>query len=465
MATESAETDPWMEKTRPKQSDNPEIRRLCAVAADPNTPAAKLEAAAVAVTEGYFQSEFSEDDQIVVMETIASNPNIPSSRWVQMLWWSPRTTRAFCRNPTTSLLLQKQPNFVRDLGELIHYQLLREADAPAPFIQQLADGHIGQAESVRREARLHVAFAGQAATTKEWERQLRNYWWEACAAPTSANVSQWHADLIEIGLIPYWAMGITRPTVGSAQWAIRPLPPPESQSPERFPVLDTWFKYDFAPDTPEEAALLKQIGPKMQNQAALAHGLRKGATANDLRTLLHTLDDHFGLVWAAMLRHPAADNELLKEMVKGDRRNQQIIVHHPKAQADVLTRLLENDDPRLRRLARRHKNAPVNADAISRRTVLRFISQCYGRTPSPLISFVGALYGAYDNYELRQKADSVHWLDRLHAAFCVAVTDDPLDQAKRTGRDLLLHLSHDGNRLVRAAARTKLADPDYRFVL
>jgi hypothetical protein len=71
---------------------------------------------------------------------------------------------------------------------------------------------------------------------------------------------------------------------------------------------------------------------------------------------------------------------------------------------------------------------------------------------------------------LRSRGTSAQWMNRLFVAFQLPLSNEPLFEGEqgaadwnRSPLDLLHHLSHDGNRLVRWAARTRLADPDFVF--
>lgn len=56
-------------------------------------------------------------------------------------------------------------------------------------------------------------------------------------------------------------------------------------------------------------------------------------------------------------------------------------------------------------------------------------------------------------------------LARLHAALRLPLTEAPFsnDPWRRSPNDLMNYLAHDGNRFVRWAAQTRLADPDFAF--
>lgn len=448
----------WEEKTRARYKEGAESHRLRELAANPETPAYKLEAIGKKALRRFnSRSDITTDACLIVLEAVAANPNTPPFLLPELIEQSPFSCRAFCRNPITPLLLLEKPDFVTVLTEQAQHALLREADAPLLFIQMLANGNAAQNEAVRQAARLHVAFAGEAKSPDEWEPPVREYWRNECAAlpgdQWGDKTRQWHADLAEMGLVPPWAAGVP--------------PVPELISLDSLPVLDEWFQFAHTPGSVQEEELLKRIGPDVEDFSVLARGLRRDATPADLQQLLCTSGRDTGLVHLAILHHPAVNADLVAQIagVQGER-YQQVIVRHPQTPASVLAHLLQSEAPHLRRLARKHKNAPPDAVEISRQVFLRPASQFSG-WPSPFASFAACLHGLYQPTNVPQKAQHHHWAERLGAVLLAFPTDDPLpdDPEKRTGRDLLHHLTKDGSRIVRAAAKTRLADPAYRFSL
>lgn len=163
--------DAWEKKTRARYREGAESRNLLEKAADLNTPARELETVAEEALR-YFssRSDFSLDTCLVVLEALAAHPNTPLHHLADLIWRSPFSCRAFCRNPITPFLLWEQPGFVAGLMEAAQHALLREANAPPLFVQMLADGNAAQSEAVRQSARFHVAFAsGEAASENDWE--------------------------------------------------------------------------------------------------------------------------------------------------------------------------------------------------------------------------------------------------------------------------------------------------------
>ena len=71
----------------------------------------------------------------------------------------------------------------------------------------------------------------------------------------------------------------------------------------------------------------------------------------------------------------------------------------------------------------------------------------------------------FDLAHLRQKGTAYEWMARFYAALHLPLTNTAFagDTWNRSPLDLLEHLAHDGNRLVRWAAQTRLAAPDFAF--
>lgn len=268
------------------------------------------------------------------------------------------------------------------------------------------------------------------------------------------DVREVHLDLAEMGLAPEWAKGAP------------PIPEPVPNLPFS-DALETWFKFTPAPGSLEEKNLLQRLDTTVQNRQVLAKGLQTNATPDDLRNLFHACAKNSVLVRRAILRHAATDAVLIREVASvANRYEQHFVVINEHTPPDVLERTLQIEHPDLRRLVRRQKNAPPTTNELSRRVFVDYAGRAGARLP-PFASFVAALYGAGNLNDLPKKAEHWVWTERLEAVFLAAPNDDPIprDPEKRTGSDLLNHLSCDGNHIVRAAAQARLADPAYRFSL
>ena len=435
-------------------------------AEDPNTTASRLESLHESVRSHYLAYESTKTEQargFAVMEAIASHPNTPLRVLTELIV---HYARAFCRNPVSPLLLLEQPNFAADLPENAQLALLMEPNAPPNMVRSLAQS-AAASETVREAARLHVCFSGEAASG-EWEAFMSAYWAHCCAC-AEKNERHVHIDLAEIGLVPLWAKGP------------EPVPGPVFPDLKAHGILDGWFGCDFAPHTTQEARFLRYMGP-IADQEMLARALRPAATPIDMLRFLKTPENSGdnNVVHAALLRHPAADGKVIAQIANKnfDAPNPETlewILRHPKTPAHVLRWFLQNGSPSWRRRARAHPNAPLDAAAISRRAVLsgsayKIGYEGTGTVPGEFRLFVECLYAETKRFfppHFRPHwADAPLWQTRLSAAFLVCPSGVQTlwrDVQKRTERDLLIQLSGDANRIVRAVAQTRLADPDYVF--
>ena len=439
--------DAWTEKARPA-AESAAWKKWGATVSNPDTTESELRRIAEAVKQN--------TSRLLVLEAIASHPNAPPDVLQTLIPLSRATCRAFCQNPIAPLLLWETPGFVSGLNAHAQHVLLRDALAPPAMVSLMAESSAAQNEAVQREARLHVAFAGEADTRAEWESNLRDYWQTECTEVVDTNTWHGHIDLTEIGLAPSWAKGNP------------PFPEPLPNLPFS-DALETWFKFTPAPGSREEKALLLRLDDTVRPRKILAKGLQTGATIADLRTLLRACGKNSDGVRRAILRHASTDAALIRDMAKSDNESEyHFMVINKHTPPDVLARILQCGDPQLRRLARRHKNAPPAEQSlwISRRAFTQSPEKT-GRFSAPFISFVGSLHAQGVGDDLPEKTERHLWTQRLEAALSAPLTTDllPRDKFHRTGLALLSHLAWDGNRIVRAVAKTRLDDPDYRFSL
>ena len=395
---------------------------------------------------------------VCVLEAIAAHPNAPPELLLEILETAPPAARAFCQNPITSLLLLELPYFPLKLSRDGRLALLREETAPPAFVSMIAGEpapefayEAAQAETVRVAARLHVCF--DSNQTADWQTNVREYWQQECVRANQAE-AEWYADLAEIGLAPSWtALNAAAPTSKRTD----------------YPFLNEWFRY--APPTTantlHEAALLQQIGPSVSDKRLLSRALGANGSANDLILLANVVPDKRGLVLQAIFQHPRTNADVLRALGARNYLVEQLLLH-PEMDAGYLRELLLNHStPNVRRLARRHKNAPSEAVEISRRSYEDRARNGNETYYPPFASFVTSLYfgNLYPRNALIKKVESLQWTERMEAVFIAAQNPDALrgDYAGRTCADLLTHLSRDGNRLVRAAARAYLSDPHLVF--
>lgn len=470
----SSSGDAWREKVRVVREMEDDWQHYRTPVLDTATPASELETIARALLpdNASLRARFAAANRqlnradsrfsgggICVLEAIAAHPNTPPRLLEEIMEAVPDNevrgiARAVCRNPILPFLLLEAPDFPVTLGGKGQLALLGESSLPTTFIA-LMRRHTEP--DVQEAAGLHVAGAGDVRPRDDWQEMLRGYWREFCTKVTGRQEREEHHDLVEMGLAPPWAV-------------VEPVPLPSR--PAHYPFLEEWFRARHAPFSSEEAAMLKQIGPGIWDKAALARGLQANATPNDLVRLMNQENTGRGLVIQAIFRHPNTNEWVLKEMANSKNcvplRD---LAQHERAGSQLLIQLLGKDDPTVRRLARRHPNAPPNTAELSHRSfaLRRFHDGLVSSAPTLFVSFVASLhFGAQASADvLARRVESVYWTERLEAVLIAAQNPDALknDFASRTTNDLLHHLAWDGNRLVRAAARAFLADPNTRFVL
>ena len=376
----------------------------------------------------------------LLLESLAVHPNTPPCALAEIVDVTPLITRAFCHNPITPFLLLEEPNFLTGLGSVKQQYLLCHTDAPLLYVRMLTMKNSTASHWTQKAAQMHVALAGEVATVNEWRRQVCDFWRGECARAEDPMLRHWYADFVEMGLVPSWANGSEPPAVGLVSFYFA-----ES--------LDKWFQCQHPPGSAEEEILLKRICARIQDKDILARALRSSATSADICALLHTPSGDTRIAHHAVLRHPLVQRGYLGDAQAGQ-----------QSLSNVLMYLVQSLYPDVRRLARRHPDAPANAAEISRAAFIQHVEKRRSAPPE-LGVFIASLYKAYQQKDLPDKADSGHWTHRLEAALLANAWDNSLliDDYGRTARDLLQHLAHDGNRLVRWAAQTRLADPDFVF--
>ncbi len=464
---------PWEAKERAGliALETPEWREKRAVAEDPNTPGETLarfvdDAFSFAHQAKYAQNSgdtaLRDKPVWMLLNAAALHPNTPLQTLSRLLEAPPPISTAVCQNPVLPFVLLEQPNFLADLSAKAQNYLLKNADAPLLFVRLLAgEGKIARGRFEWLAARLHVSLSSEYLTPKETRVSITIYWRGVCAGYIKGDYSDLegddrdaHSDLVEVGLAPLWAAGITPRESAFALPFIDPLA--------------AWFGWTPAPDSRDERAFLRRIDPQLRNWQCLTRALRLSATPDDLRDLLrdpaYNTRDVSDIMKRAVMAHPSVTGDLLKEIVEKALKYEPEMAVHPKSPPDLIARLLQSKRASVRRLARKHPNAPADALHISRATALHLARQ-WNPAPPPFVSFVGAMQGPPDPGDLIRQVENAPWTTRIEAALLAGATDAPLlgDPYERTGLDLLHYLSHDGSRLVRSIAQIRLADPDWRF--
>ena len=474
------ETEQWREK------------RL--VAEDPNTTADVLEQLARTVWdelghwEHYEPMHSAPDVQantLLLSEAIFAHPNTPPHNLASLLDrvfsrdLGERTpiTKAVCRNPVLPLLILEMPDFWLNLDGETCKALLRE-ETLLPSAIGFLMRHKGSSvewdkngigtpvkdHSVAEAARLHVSQMPPLQTPSEGCKALTAFWKDYCTQQQQDPdwdfeydyAKEWHAEMVEVGLAPAWMTAF-----------YDNAPPTAPAFPQE--LLDFWAA------RPEYAPLLSpDIPPDNLMELARTHIKRN---SNHLNPLL--------------LYHPRVTVEVLRYIAENSP-SKEVRLHlaaHPLTPSDALVHLvdvplqrdgwtdghardeaLKYENALTRRLACQHPNAPLGLADYARRAFVSATELPLSFYPStsmrlPLVDFVTALRRARPPDILAEAADPTAWTYSLIAALHLPLTGTPLARAKyqRSALDLIRHLSQHGNRFVRWAAQTRLADPDFVF--
>ena len=168
-------------------------------------------------------------------------------------------------------------------------------------------------------------------------------------------------------------------------------------------------------------------------------------------------ETHSTVVQIALAVCPQTPADVLMEIAAkdySDERVRLLCARHANAPADLLTLFASDKNPVLRRLVRRHPNAPEAVQSLCQ------YAAASKKGNTPLWFLVNGLHGKPPLKDLRTRIQSPYWMVRLSVVFAVSNGSTRLNDERR---EMLKYLSRDANRFVRAAAKTCLADENYRF--
>ena len=140
----------------------------------------------------------------------------------------------------------------------------------------------------------------------------------------------------------------------------------------------------------------------------------------------------------------------------------------PFQKRHILRKSLSSPGFLLWHLLSRHTCSPQSHRSFvancARRWVLAAVTDSRGEA-GEFAEFAAMLHNTLVPGVLQYCSSNRDWWERLNAAFRLPLSNVPFSRDKwnRSPLDLLHHLSHDGNRFVRWAAQTRLADPDFVF--
>lgn len=464
-------------------------RKRRRVAEDPNTTADVLEQLTHVVWEelGFWLSGEPMGNHrnvrvntLLLAEPIVAHPNTPPRALKRLLervfdrelGELSLITKAFCRNPLLPLLTLEMPDFWMNLdGDVCKALLCEEALPPSAvcFLTEHKGSRMGRDEngvatplkdhSVAEAARLHISQVPLPQTPSEGCKALTAFWKNYCAQQQQdpdyvfkrGYTDEWHAEMVEVGLAPAWMTPFYKDVPPSVP------PPPENI-------------YKWGAANPEYAPFLhSDTSPEDLMHTA--------------RTIIKDDNAYYEAVYLLLLRHPRTTVEIIR-YIAGKHPQKELRLHlaaHPLTPTDVLAQMvnvplqsswvedwaqyeaLRAENALTRRLACWHPNAPADLTAQARQVFLKATQQPYQFTSLPLVDFITALRAVYPVEILTDRHESAHWVYSLIAALYLPLTNTPLDELGRSPLDLMHHLAHDGNRFVRWAAQTRLADPDFVF--
>lgn len=444
-------------RVRRQADERPAVRNGREAAEDPNATGTVLATIWEQVRSAWSVNRTQTHSWIILtMEAVASHPNAPPD----VLWdLFPVCARAFCANPIAPFLLLERPDFVSHLSDEMCSAILCRENAPASLVAVMASDNQSD-RWLAREARLHIAFAGEVETEAEWHDALNAHWQVFCreyvppreeSEKSDTLFAHWHNDFAEIGLAPTWA--------GEPPLWMEPTARPSPHAAE-------WLRFASPADEPNRQNLWRTTAPGLKHRFDLMGQMGKKTSPYELLALLHTPGSERGVLHEIIAAHPAANETVITSLarLKPAKPVRVQMAASPHASTALLAKLSENSDPLVRRLARRNKNAPPNARELSRRAVLKSLRSHPGDL-SLFVHFICGLHGGFTHEALVQSGESDEFALRLLAALSLSTKPTPLngDPANRTSRDLLRHLARDGNRLVRWAAQKRLAEPNFVF--
>ena len=467
------------------------------IAEDPNTTADVLEAFVEAVLKTLGIWEYNEpmgsapDEQancVLLGAALSAHPNIPLralQELVEMLFGRDLgerslLTKAVCRNPVLSLFPLELPNFWTDLDGETCKALLRE-ETLLPSVAGSLTKHNGSLMawdekgngtplkdySVAEAARLHVSQRPRLQSRLEGCKALTAFWKAYCFGQQQApdwffearHAKDWHAEMAEVGLAPAW--------MTTLYGDVPPLAPDVPRQ-----------RIDRCAGNSEHAAL---VSPDTSPEDLMEWARTRITSSNNYLAPL-------------LVCHPRVTVDVLR-FIAGNRPERGVRLYlaaHPLTPSDALVHLvdvplerdgwvassardeaLKDENALTRRLACRHPNAPPGLTDDARRAFVNATEPPTSHdNPYPflsisLVDFVTALRCAYPAEALvcGMNFHPTDWVYCLIAALHLPLSDIPLksDTWGRSALDLMHHFSRHGNRFVRWAAQTRLADPDFVF--
>jgi hypothetical protein len=386
---------------------------MLAEARDPTTPPERLRLLC--------QGAAREMD--VLQAALAANPNTPADLLIYLMSIVP--AQVILTNPVLPLLPLEIPDLAHKIADRAAAALLRQAAAPPGIVALLT---ASRDRTTADAARLHVSLAAEAAPD-EWESEVRAYWRNEVQS-ADYRARQAHLEMVELGVAPAWIAG----------------PPP--------------WPGPGVPEAPER--LLKRAlnsgdtGRIGRVKAAL------GACPNPDKLATHAVRAREPDVTLALLLNPAVPEAVKERMVLYSEAHQVAAASDLEAPAERLLRIAgETRHPWVRRIVGKHptfRRNPELQDSLRAHWHRAALSEYRWNCPAPLATFIALMLPDTAANQREKAASATEWWRGL----AVALTLDP---HQRQERHWLNILARDGNRLIRAAARARLADPTRPFRL
>ena len=396
--------------------ETPEWRDKRHLAEDLNTTEDVLERFIDDILDAYNANDSVAKLRVCLLaEAVAAHPNTPPNLLRYLLNlpapWALFCPRGFCRNPIATQLFAETPDFWETLvrmEETSGEAVLREASLPASVAAELGKS---RDPAVSEAAFHHLSLAGEIADKAEGIHALSAFWKKFCLTQSCLSFGEggrscgqaWHAEMVELGFAPSWAMGETMP--------LSPKRPPPAKA------YRSW-RTGIEKRTIRERFLLV-ISPETSSEILIALARESSDTASPYV--------------------------------------RRLICRHLNAPLDIATHarhgFVATATKKLVLLTRFHyfRDETLND------------THAFNRTD--FVEFVANLHRSLNLSTLYDMGQSAVTMERLSAALEMPPSTEPFpdDSWNRSPLLLLRHLACDGNRFVRWVAQTRLADPAFVF--
>ncbi|MBB6052344.1 hypothetical protein [Armatimonas rosea] len=387
------------------------VDQALSLAQDSSTDAATLERVAQVLRPGL-------KDGTALALAIAANPNTHPETLIALLTDRPSGSHGLAQNPATALFLLDDPLFFEKVPSPVLRRTLNLPDLPRWLVEHLA-GH--NDATVALAARLHRVVRPEVKMG-----------WEVEAARLIGTLPLADLSGYPGGDWPHvctaWSEGYAPQSVGErlASSHLRPLRESIFGNETRGRLTSFYELLQRATGSPT----LERIQPKF------AHDLTEAELIRLAR----------GGVWARQLaaRHPAASPELLAILAGDNEEVRKKVLKNPATPDSIRTALAEPTSHGYA-VVRKLELPPLPRDDHPLYSVL--LSVRFNIDSAPV--FLSRFFGGASR---QREASSVTWQVRFASACLDSLPEKTLER-----------LAGDANRLVQAAAKNRLQDPDWRF--